>query len=86
LDGIERVDFDGMAPRDVAGAVRNLSTAAGIDQDKANALRARPTEIVAYRHAIDVLHRLKQISPALVIDGSAEDDGPGGSDPEASGC
>lgn len=29
LDGVERVDFAEMAPRDIAGAVRNLSTAAG---------------------------------------------------------
>ena len=48
-------DYKQLAPRDQAGAIRNVSTTKAINVDKAALLRGQPTEIVEHRHDIGEL-------------------------------
>lgn len=48
-------DFKQLAPRDQAGAIRNVSTTKAINVDKAALLRGQPTEIVEHRHDVGEL-------------------------------
>ncbi len=57
LDKLEREE-DQLPTRDVAGALRNVATTKGINQDKALLLRGRPTEIKATADVTDVLKSL----------------------------
>lgn len=69
-EAIASLDLKQLENRDIGQAIRNLSTSAGIHTDNAFKARGKPTEVVEHRHAIDVLHRLKQINPSLVVDGT----------------
>jgi hypothetical protein len=44
-------DYKDLAPRDQAGAIRNVSTVKAINVDKAALLRGQPTEIVEHRES-----------------------------------
>ena len=57
--------------RELPGAIRNLSTAKGINFDKAAAARDRPTAIVEYRAPDEVLSALKSMGFG-VIEGQAQ--------------
>jgi hypothetical protein len=48
-------DYPKLAPRDQAGAIRNVATGYGIEIDKAALLRGQPTEIVEHRHDVGEL-------------------------------
>lgn len=60
-------------PRDLAGAVRNISTAGAIGIDKASLLRGLPTEIRQTDSAEDILKRLAQKHPGMFVEGTAEE-------------
>jgi hypothetical protein len=59
--------------RDLAGAIRNLSTTGAIGIDKASLLRGMPTEIRQTDSAEDILKRLAQKHPGMFVNGSAEE-------------
>jgi hypothetical protein len=60
-------DFEQLAPRDQAGAIRNVSTVKAINVDKAALLRGQPTEIVEHRQGADELWaELEAMFPSVV--------------------
>jgi hypothetical protein len=69
LDKLER-EYDEISPRELPGAVRNLSTTAGIHEDKAANLRGDPTTVIEHRSYKEVVDKLKQMG---VIEGDAEE-------------
>jgi hypothetical protein len=70
LDKLER-EYDEISPRELPGAVRNLSTTAGIHEDKAANLRGDPTTVIEHRSYKEVVAwKLKQMG---VIEGDAEE-------------
>lgn len=69
-----------LEPRDLAGAIRNLSTTGAIGVDKASLLRGLPTEIRKTENATDFLERAQQAEaalrakfPTLFVEGTAEE-------------
>lgn len=52
-DSVDEID-----PRDLAGTLRNVSTARGISLTNANVLRGRPTSITETRGAEDIMRAL----------------------------
>jgi hypothetical protein len=48
-------DYKELAPRDQAGAIRNVSTTKAINVDKAAPFRGQPTEIVEHRQDVSEL-------------------------------
>jgi hypothetical protein len=75
LKGLDRMDeeFGEIPARDLAGAIRNISTAGAIGIDKASLLRGLPTEIRQTDSAEDILKRLAQKHPGMFVEGSAEE-------------
>jgi len=61
--------------RDLAGAIRNLATASGIEIDKARVLQEKPTEYVEYRPGL-VTEIDRILREAEVVDSTAEEVGP----------
>lgn len=59
--------------RDLAGAIRNISTAAAISVDKSSLLRGLPTEIRQTDSAEDILKRLAQKHPGMFVESTAEE-------------
>lgn len=58
-----------MDARDVATALRNLTTTKALNIDKiASPIRGRPTVIHSDRTAQDILNALKALEPGLIID------------------
>lgn len=57
--------------KDVASALRNVSTTKGINADKLNVLTGRPTQIVETRDATQILKSLMSKLPAHVVDSTA---------------
>lgn len=64
-------DFDQIAPRDQAGAIRNVSTVKAINVDKANLLRGQPTGIVEHRHDVAELWAEFEVMFPSVVQGEA---------------
>lgn len=62
-----------IAPRDLAGAVRNMEVTAATAIDKHSVLHGLPSEIRQTDSAEDVLKRLQQKYPGMFIEGSAEE-------------
>lgn len=75
LKSLDRFDdqLHELPARDLAGAIRNLSTAGAIGVDKASLLRGLPTEIRQNDSAEDVMKRLQAKHPGMFIEGSAEE-------------
>jgi hypothetical protein len=73
-DAIDALHVSELPARELPGAVRNLATAAGIATDKSSALRGRPTEVHEHRHVDEILNRLRQRFPGLVIDGTVDEE------------
>jgi hypothetical protein len=60
-------DYKQLAPRDQAGAIRNVSTTKAINVDKAALLRGQPTEIVEHRQDVGELWaEFEAMSPGVV--------------------
>jgi hypothetical protein len=60
-------DFEQLAPRDQAGAIRNVSTVKAINVDKAALLRGQPTEIVKHERSTDELWaEFRQMFPSII--------------------
>jgi hypothetical protein len=60
-------DYKELAPRDQAGAIRNVSTTKAINVDKAALLRGQPTEIVEHRHsAAELWAEFEAMFPGVV--------------------
>jgi hypothetical protein len=66
-----KLEHQDMPIRDVAGAIRNVSTAAGISTDKARDLRGDPTAVVEHRSIEDVRRALR--AKGWDIEGEAVD-------------
>ena len=49
-----------LAPRDTAGALRNVAVSKAVNIDKASVIRGRPTEITAHADVTDILKSLKR--------------------------
>ena len=65
------LDDESIPPRDLAGALRNITTTKTLNQDKiASPLRGRPRQIVEHRSSGEILRRLAEIG---VVDGTAEE-------------
>lgn len=75
LKSLEKYDdkLDGLEARDLAGAIRNISTTGAIGVDKASLLRGLPTEIRQTDSAEDILKRLAQKHPGMFVEGTAEE-------------
>jgi hypothetical protein len=69
LDRLEK-EMDELPLRDVAGAVRNIGTVAGIAQSHVQVTRERPvvTKREHVRDLDEIFRALRQISPDLVVD------------------
>lgn len=65
--------LDKLEARDLAGAIRNISTAGAIGVDKASLLRGLPTEIRRSENAEDIIKRLQQKHPGMFVEGTAEE-------------
>lgn len=66
----KRTDMDA---RDVATAIRNISTTKALNIDKISSpIRGRPTIIHSDRTAEDILKALKALEPGLIIDNPTE--------------
>jgi hypothetical protein len=60
-------DYKQLAPRDQAGAIRNVSTTKAINVDKPALLRGQPTEIVEHRQDVGELWaEFEAMSPGVV--------------------
>lgn len=59
--------------KELAGAIRNISTSGAIGVDKASLLRGLPTEIRQTDSAEEVLKRLAQKHPQMFVDVTAEE-------------
>jgi hypothetical protein len=60
-------DYKQLAPRDQAGAIRNVSTTKAINVDKAALLRGQPTEIVEHRQsAAELWAEFETMFPSVV--------------------
>lgn len=67
----EELDNRSIPPRDLAGALRNITTTKTLNQDKiASPLRGRPPVIIEHRSSGEILRRLAEIG---VVEGSAEE-------------
>ena len=66
-------EADALAPRDLAGAIRNLKVSGAVGVDKAQLLRGEPTEIKQNRSSAEILRALKDRYGVEVVDGTAED-------------
>ena len=64
-------DYDKLAPRDQAGALRNVSTTKAINIDKAALMRGQPTEIVEHRHDVAELWAEFEVMFPSVVKGEA---------------
>ena len=64
-------DFEQIAPRDQAGAIRNVSTVKAINVDKAALLRGQPTEIVEHRQSTAELWAEFEAMFPSVVNGEA---------------
>lgn len=60
-----------LKPGELAGAVRNISTAKAINVDKSSLLRGMPTEIRETRNADEILKRWQ--AAGLITNGTAEE-------------
>ncbi len=68
----KRHDLDA---KDVAGALRNVTTTKSLNIDKvASPIRGRPTIIHADRSAEEIFRALKALEPNLIIDSTAEEE------------
>lgn len=64
----------GLESKDIASALRNVTTTKSLNIDKvASPLRERPTVIHQDRTADDILQALKALEPNLIIDSTAEE-------------
>lgn len=75
LDSMDRLgdELKEIPARDLAAAIRNLSTTGAIGIDKASLLRGLPTEIRQTDSAEDILKRLQQKHPSMFVDSTAEE-------------
>lgn len=65
------LEDESIPARDLAGALRNITTTKTLNQDKiASPLRGRPRQIVEHRSSGEILRRLAEIG---VVDGTAEE-------------
>jgi len=63
--------------RDLAGALRNVSTSKGIALDKSGELRGRPSVIVEHRNPDEIIAKLDRLAPGLIVEATAEEIEPG---------
>ena len=82
LDTLEQFsdEVKNLPARDLAGAIRNLSTAGAIGVDKASLLRGMPTEIRKTENVSDLVERVQQTEkalrekyPSLFVESTAEE-------------
>lgn len=71
INAIQTGDLD---PKELSGALRNLTTSKALQIDKiASPLRGRPTTIHEHRNPTEIIAKLNQLAPGLVIDSTAKD-------------
>jgi hypothetical protein len=56
-----------LAPRDTAGAIRNVSVAKAVNIDKASVIRGRPTEIAAEADVTELLRALNSFGGVVKV-------------------
>jgi hypothetical protein len=67
-----QAEVEGLSPRDVSGALRNVAVTRSLASDKAAILRGQPTAVVAHVTAEEALRKLERF-PGLVVDSDAEE-------------
>jgi hypothetical protein len=78
LKGLDRFgdELSKLEARDLAAAIRNISTTGAIAVDKASLLRGMPTEIRQTDSAEEILKRLEQKHPGMFVSKQADADIP----------
>lgn len=74
---LERLDPEMIRHGELAQSIKNLDQGKAIDLDRANNLAGMPSVIVQKLDANELLDKLDRIAPGAVIDGTAEEIGPG---------
>ena len=62
---------DRLRPEDLPSAFRNVAVGQGVNHDKVNIIRGRPSSIVEHRSIDDILRKLSGFKVATVIDSTA---------------
>lgn len=75
LEGLDQfaTEMPSLPVKELAGAIRNITTSGAIGVDKASLMRGLPTEIRETRNADDILKTLSQKFPGMFVEGSAEE-------------
>jgi maltooligosyltrehalose synthase len=77
IEGLREAHHNGdLSPKDMANALRNVSTTRGISTEKYLLLTGRPTSVTEHRDTGELMRALASLNPNLVIESTATDDTP----------